>query len=91
MDEKKQYSVIGKVEIGTDEYRDLIESRMEQEKRAENYMREGWKKDEEIKNLKKQVETLSARINKYEQFIKKNTVNISEEGVSVFMSMFGEE
>lgn len=91
MDEKKQYSVIGKVEIGTDEYRDLIESRMEQEKRAENYMRESWKKDEEIKNLKKQVETLSARINKYEQFIKKNTVNISEEGVSVFMSMFGEE
>lgn len=91
MDEKKQYSVIGKVEIGTDEYRDLIESRMEQEKRAENYMREGWKKDEEIKNLKKQVETLSARINKYAQFIKKNTVNISEEGVSVFMSMFGEE
>lgn len=91
MEEKKQYSIIGKVEIGTDEYRDLIESCMEQEKRAENYMREGWKKDEEINNLKKQVETLFARINKYKQFIKKNTVNISEEGVSVFMSMFGEE
>ena len=91
MEETKQYSIIGKVEIGTDEYRDLIESRMEQEKRAENYMREGWKKDEEINNLKKQVETLFARINKYKQFIKKNTVNISEEGVSVFMSMFGEE
>ena len=66
MEETKQYSIIGKVEIGTDEYRDLIESRMEQEKRAENYMREGWKKDEEINKLKKQVETLSARINKYE-------------------------
>lgn len=91
MEETKQYSIIGKVEIGTDEYRDLIESRMEQEKRAENYMREGWKKDEEINKLKKQVETLFARINKYKQFIKKNTVNISEEGVSVFMSMFGEE
>lgn len=91
MEEKKVYSIIGKVEIGTDEYRELIESRMEQEKRADNYMREGWKKDEEIKNLKKQVEILQTKIDKCEKFIKKNTVNISEDGVSVFMSLFEEE
>ena len=91
MEEKKVYSVVGKVEIGTDEYRDLIEQRMEQEKRADQHMRDGWKKDEEIKNLKKQVEVLHAKIEKYEKFIRKNSVNISEDGLTVFMSMFEEE
>lgn len=33
MEEKKTYSIIGKVEIGTDEYRDLIERAMEAEKK----------------------------------------------------------
>lgn len=89
--EEKKYSVIGKVEIGTDEYRDLIESRMEVEKSKDYYMREGWKKDEEIKSLKAQVEALTAKMKKCENFIKKNTVNISEDGVAVFLSMFGEE
>ena len=91
MDEKKVYSVIGKVEIGTDEYRDLIESRIEQEKRADNYMRESWKKDDEIKQLKKQVELLQAKMERCEKFIKKNSVNISEDAVTLFVSLFGEE
>lgn len=90
MEEKKQYSIVGKVEIGTDEYRDLIESRMQQENRADGYMRDGWKKDEEIKNLKKQIEVLQTKLEKYEKFIKKNTVNISEEGISIFTSLFEE-
>lgn len=90
-EEKKVYSIVGKVEIGTDEYRDLIESRMEIEKSKDYYMREGWKKDTEINNLKKQVEVLKAKIEKFEKFIKKNTVNISEDGISVFMSLFEEE
>lgn len=90
-EEKKVYSVIGTVQIGTDEYRDLIESRMEIEKSKDYYMREGWKKDTEINNLKKQVEVLKAKIEKFEKFIKKNTVNISEDGISVFMSLFEEE
>ena len=33
MDENKNYSIVGKVEIGTDEYRELIESRMEFERK----------------------------------------------------------
>lgn len=90
-EEKKVYSIVGKVEIGADEYRDLIESRMEIEKSKDYYMREGWKKDTEINNLKKQVEVLKAKIEKFEKFIKKNTVNISEDGISVFMSLFEEE
>lgn len=90
-EEKKVYSIVGKVEIGADEYRDLIESRMEIEKSKDYYMREGWKKDTEINNLKKQIEVLKAKIEKFEKFIKKNTVNISEDGISVFMSLFEEE
>lgn len=89
--EEKTYSVVGTVTIGTDEYRDLIESRMEVEKSKDHYMREGWKKDEEIKSLKNQVEALTNKMRKCEQFIKKNTINISEDGIAVFMSMFGEE
>ncbi len=91
MEEKKTYSVVGTVTIGTDEYRDLIESRMEVEKSKDYYMRESWKKDEEIKSLKVQVEALTAKMKKCENFIKKNTVNISEDGIAVFLSMFGEE
>ena len=91
MEEKKVYSFIGKVEIGTDEYRDLIESRMEQEKRADNYMREGWKKDEDIKRLKADNEKLKEEIDKLKKFIKKNQALINEDGITVFMSMFGEE
>lgn len=91
MEEKKTYSVVGQVTIGTDEYRDLIESRMEIEKSRDYHMREGWKKDEEINNLTKQVEALTAKMKKCEQFIKKNTINISEDGIAVFMSMFGED
>lgn len=91
MEEKKTYSVIGKVEIGTDEYRDLIEQRMNAEKQSDYYMREGWKKDERINELKKQVEVLNNKLTKCEKFIKKNSVNISEDGCAVFMSIFGED
>lgn len=87
---EKKYSVIGTVTIGTDEYRDLIESRMEVEKSKDYYMRESWKKDEEIKNLKERVEALTTKMKKCENFIKRNTVN-SEDSIAIFLSMFGEE
>ena len=90
MEEKKIYSVIGKVEIGTDEYRDLIEARMNSEKDKDYYMREGWKKDEKIRELEKQVEVLNNKLSKFENFIKKNS-DISDAGCSVFMSIFGED
>ena len=91
MEEKKQYSVVGKVEIGTDEYRDLIESRMEQEKRADNYMREGWKKDEEIKKLKEELEKLKCERDNLRKYIRANQAKISEDGVTVFATLFGED
>lgn len=90
MEEKKIYSIVGQVTIGTDEYRDLIESRMESEKSKDYYMREGWKKDEEIKNLKKRVEVLQAKVEKCEKFFKNNH-DASGDIISVFMSIFGED
>ena len=88
--EDRKYSVIGKVEIGTDEYRDLIESRMEIEKDKDRYMREGWKKDEEINTLKKKVEILTQKVEKCEKFFK-NNYNATGDVFSVFMSIFGDE
>lgn len=95
MEENKTYSVVGQVTISTDEYRDLIESRMEVEKSKDYYMREGWKKDEEIKSLKSQVEALTAKMERCENFIKKNIKpnisELSEDSITLFMSMFGEK
>lgn len=91
MEEKKQYSIVGKVEIGTDEYRDLIESRMEVEKSKDYYMREGWKKDEEIKRIQGENLKLKEELDKLKKFIKKNQALINEGGVTVMMAMFGEE
>ena len=89
--EEKKYSIIGKVEIGTDEYRELIESRMEAEKSKDYYVREGWKKDDEIKCIKNENLKLKEELDKLKKFIKKNQALINEDGITVFMSMFGEE
>ena len=58
MNEEKKYTFIGKVEIGTDEYRDLIEALERERHSADKYRSESWSKDTEISNLKKELETL---------------------------------
>lgn len=90
MDEQKIYSIIGQVTIGTDEYRDLIESRMEIEKSKDYYMRENWKKDEELKTLRTKVEALENKMKKCEKFFKNNH-DAQDDIISVFMNIFGEE
>ena len=90
-EEKREYSVIGTVTIGTDEYRDLMEDKFKAEHEKDYYMREVWKKDDEIKNLRKQIESLSGEIDKLKKFIKKNSVNIGEDGITLVMQMLGEE
>lgn len=55
MEEKKTYTIIGKVEIGTDEYRDLIESLARETQRADNNEKERreeyWAHDKTKKEL----------------------------------------
>lgn len=93
MEEKKTYKVVGHVTIGTDEYRDLIESRMEAEKSRDSYMREGWKKDEEIKKVREENAKLKEELDKLKKFIRKNSnsINIKEDGITLFMQTFGED
>lgn len=56
--EKKEYSLIGRVEIGTDEYRDLIEAVAEAERRADRSNSDYWEKYREVESLKKEVDSL---------------------------------
>ena len=96
MEEKKPYSVVGTVTIGTDEYRDLIEQKFNAEKTTEHYRNSYW--DEQRKNteLAKQVEVLKEKINKCEKVIanykKAHNIDDTEDNtMTLFMHIFGEE
>ncbi len=91
MEEKKEYSVIGTVTIGTDEYRDLIEDKFESQKNAEFYRDKYWSEQSMTKKLKEENDALKAELDKYKKFIKKNSSTINEDSITLFMSMLGEE
>lgn len=74
MSEEKKYSIVGKVEIGTDEYRELIERSIESEKACENLRSEKWRLESECSKLKQEVSSVKANSEKYLEFI-----NSSEE------------
>ena len=87
MEEKKTYSINGKVEISTEEYRDLIYEKYEAEVVRDRYMRDGWKKDEEIKALKENVKSLTAKIDRYKDFIAKNMPSIDLDTISQLLDI----
>ena len=72
MDEKKTYSVVGKVEIGTDEYRDLIEGNVSAEKEASEYRSKYWREEEKVKKLENELEDIKAYKAKLMDFIKQD-------------------
>ena len=74
MSEEKKYSIVGKVEIGTDEYRELIESRMEFERKYDRANSDYWSEQSKISKLEKELATTKANSEKYLEFI-----NSSEE------------
>lgn len=94
MDEnKKEYSVVGTVTIGTDEYRDLLTEKFEAEK-ARSEWHDKWYQEYCAKSkLESECKKLKEELDKVKNFIKKNSVHIGEDGVSmsVIMSLFGEE
>lgn len=67
--EEKKYSVIGTVEIGTDEYRDLIEDALNQKSCADNYMSKYWSEQSKVRELEGQLSDLKDRIALYEGFL----------------------
>lgn len=74
MSEEKKYSIVGKVEIGTDEYRELIERSIESEKACESLRSEKWKLESECSKVKQELSSAKANSEKYLEFI-----NSSEE------------
>jgi len=88
---KKEYSVIGTVTIGTDEYRDLITEKFEAQK-SEGEWHDKWYKEYcEKRELETECKKLKEELDKLKKFIKKNQALINEDGITVFMSMFGED
>lgn len=67
--EEKKYSVIGKVEIGTDEYRDLIVSALSAEKDADMYRSDYWKEHSRRAELEKKIAELEKELDRYQRFV----------------------
>lgn len=74
MAENQNYSFIGKVEIGTDEYRDLISSMLENKQNYDRARDKNWELERKVSNLEKELATSKANCEKYLEFI-----NSSEE------------
>lgn len=89
-EEKKVYSIVGTVTIGTDEYRDLIQAKFEAQRQADNLNSKWYEEYKKVLDLQKQVNALKAKIEKCEKFIKKNTKS-EDDTISVIFSLFGEE
>lgn len=64
-EERKEYSIVGQVTIGTDEYRDLIEAVKEEENNVRVYRKESNDRYWEIDRLNKEVESLK----RYKEFV----------------------
>lgn len=72
--ENKEYSIVGKVEIGTDEYRDLISSVTKLESENSSVYSRLWNTETERNKFKKSYELEKGKSEKYFSFI-----NSSEE------------
>ena len=72
MDEKKKYSIVGKVEIGTDEYRDLIEDKHEAEKQEEYYRNGFWEEQSKRTKLEEECKMLKQELDRYKKFVNDN-------------------
>lgn len=90
-DNKKEYSIVGTVTIGTDEYRDLLQDKFDAEKRADEEHDRWYRAYCDKGELENKCKKLEDELNKLKKFIAKNKAIIGEDGITVFMSMFGEE
>jgi len=72
MDEK--YTVVGRVEIGTDEYRDLIESVLRKDREASENRNQYWTEQAKVKELTKELAATKEQLELYKLFITENTL-----------------
>lgn len=88
MDEKK-YLIVGKVEIGTDEYRDLIETnaelKAERDRQSSRYWEEHTRADKldtELKDAKKKIEEFQGFLDSSEEIKAKYRLYLVEQQMS---------
>lgn len=72
-DEKKLYSIIGQVTIGTDEYRDLIESVAKAEKDRGYYRDKYWDEERKTQKLTEEVKALQDKLGLVTLFFTENS------------------
>ena len=68
MNEKK-YQTVGKVKIGTDEYRDLIEEKNYEKNQSEEYRRKWYDESRKAEGLEKKVAAQEKALAQYRNFI----------------------
>ena len=68
-EKKKTYTIIGKVEIGTDEYRDLIEQLAESKKECDKLNSKYYDVYWTLEKVKKELESTSTRLSSLNEFI----------------------
>ena len=71
-EQKKVYSIVGTVTIGTDEYRDLLVEACEARKEAEHQNSRYWEKYSECSKLESKVKELTEKLEQYQRYIKDN-------------------
>lgn len=60
--EKKTYSIVGKVEIGTDEYRDLIETVAELKAEKDKHFSKYWDEHIRANNLENDIKSAKEKL-----------------------------
>lgn len=78
MDERKQYSVVGQVTIGTDEYRELIESKFSAEKDRDDYRSRYWHEQDVSKKANEKVEAQKKALDLYKEFITSDAERLND-------------
>lgn len=86
----KEYKIVGTVTIGTDEYRDLIEDRFKALQDKQEWHDKWYKEYCEKDKLTQKCKKLEDELDKLRKFIAKNKALISDEGITVIMSLLGE-
>ena len=71
-EEKKTYSVVGTVTIGTDEYRDLITEKCKAEREADRQRDDWYKEYTRAQKLEEKNRELSEKLDSLEKYIKEN-------------------
>ncbi len=71
-EEKKVYSVIGTVTIGTDEYRDLITEKCDAEREVDRQRSEWYKEYARAQKLEEKNKKLTEKLDSIEKYLKEN-------------------